>query len=245
MTAKILTPMGKVIHRSTYRPLMPNELTDPVKQDCMTALFWTAEEWWGNHLVRGQLEEVGLIDMPDPQPYLDNQQTDKTFPALKEEVAPKAGDKYIQTTIMIPHGNTFSHGTVVSCKHDAEGHIIGRALDNPILDSCVYDVEFADSEVNALMANANAKAMYAQSDPDGNEYILQDKLINVKRTNDALTLDQQKITVNGTTHQHKSGGGSSSVADGRMALPPGKSCPTSKSPIQSKLLSLQSKWALH
>ncbi len=36
----------------------------------------------------------------------------------------------------------------------------------------------------------------------------------------------------------------SSVADGRMALPLGKSCLTSKSPILFKLLSLQYKWVL-
>ncbi len=33
---------------------------------------------------------------------------------------------------------------VVSWKHDAEGYIIGQAHDNPILDSSIYDVEFAD-----------------------------------------------------------------------------------------------------
>ncbi len=49
-----------------------------------------------------------------------------------------------------------------------------------------------------------AKAMYSQCDPDGNEYILLDKLIDVRRTDDALTLDQQKFTINGTTCQSKS-----------------------------------------
>ncbi len=46
--------------------------------------------------------------------------------------------------------------------------------------------------------------MYAQRDPDGNEYDLLDELIDIKRTDNALTLDQQKITVNGTTRQCKS-----------------------------------------
>ncbi len=116
MTTKILTPMGKVVHCSTYRLLMPKELADPVEQDRMNAFLGIAEERWGNCLVRGQLEEVGLIDTPNPQPYLDNQQTDKTFPAVKEEVTPKAGDEYIQASIMIPHSNTFARGTVVSHK---------------------------------------------------------------------------------------------------------------------------------
>ncbi len=51
---------------------------------------------------QGQLEEVGLIDIQDPLPYLDNHQTDKTSPALKEEVTPEAGDKNIQASVMIP-----------------------------------------------------------------------------------------------------------------------------------------------
>ncbi len=109
MTAKILTPTCKVFHCGTYRPLMPEEIADPVKQENMKAFLRMAEEWWDRHLARGQLEEVGLIETPDAQPYLDDQQTDKTFPALKEEVTPKAGDEYIQASIMMP--------SVVSRKH--------------------------------------------------------------------------------------------------------------------------------
>ncbi len=86
MTAKILTPMGKVVHHITYRLLTPEELVDPVKQDHMKTFLRTTEEWWGNRLVKGHLEEVGLIDTSDPQPYLDDQQTDTTFPALEEEL---------------------------------------------------------------------------------------------------------------------------------------------------------------
>ncbi len=58
---------------------------------------------------------------------------------------------------MIPHDNTFAHGTVVSCKHDAEGNIIGFAHDNPILDSCLYAIEFADGIVMALTAMPSPK----------------------------------------------------------------------------------------
>ncbi len=112
----------------------------------------------------------------------------ETFPALEEEVTPEAGDKYNQASIMIPRGNTFACRTVVSRRCDAEGNIIGQAHDNPILDSCIYNVEFA--HVTALMTNA-------QCDSDRNEYIL----LNGPSmcTDDALTLEQQQITVNGVT----------------------------------------------
>ncbi len=100
---------------------------------------------------------------------------------------------------MIPCVNTFTHGTVVSHKCNAEGNIIGCAHDNPILDSWINDVEFVDGKVTTLSANGITKAMYAQCDPDGNKYILL-----VKCTDDTLTLDKQKISVNGTTPQQKS-----------------------------------------
>ncbi len=129
MTGKILTPTGKVVHHSTCRLLMPKAIADPVKQDLMKAFLRMAEEQWGKHLARRQLEEVGLINTPNTKPYLDNQQTDKTFPALEEEVNPEAGDKYIQASIMIPHGNNFAHGTVVSRMWDTKGNIIRHAHD--------------------------------------------------------------------------------------------------------------------
>ncbi len=131
MTTKILTPTCEAVHRSTYRLLMPEELTDPVKQDHMKDFLWTAEERWGTWPVRGQLEVVGLIGMPDLQPYLDNQQTDKTFPALEEEVTLEAGDKYIQVSIMIPRSNTSACKTIVSCKRNAKGKIIRCAMTFP------------------------------------------------------------------------------------------------------------------
>ncbi len=104
---------------------------------------------------------------------------------------------------MIPNGNTFACRTAVSCNCDAERHVFGHAHDNPILDSQIYNVEFADTKVTVLTANAIAKAMHAQCDPDLHKYILLDKLIDVKSTDFALPLDQQKITVNDTTLQQK------------------------------------------
>ncbi len=60
------------------------------------------------------------------------QQTDKTFPALKEEGTPEAGDEYIQASIMIPRGNTFARRTVVSRKRDAEEPSLDALMIIPI-----------------------------------------------------------------------------------------------------------------
>ncbi len=61
---------------------------------------------------------------------------------------------------------------VTSRKRDADGNLIGRADANPILDTREYIVEFEDSNEAKLTANLIASAMYAQCNPDGNQYVL-------------------------------------------------------------------------
>ncbi len=83
----------------------------------------------------------------------------ETFPAPEEEVILEARDKYIEAFIMLLHGNTFTWGTVISCKWNAKGNVIGNAHVNPVLDTHPCDIEFANGKVTALMANVIARAM--------------------------------------------------------------------------------------
>jgi hypothetical protein len=64
-----------------------------------------------------------------------------------------------------------ARGQVVRRKRDADGNLIGWSNANPILDSRLYEVEFANGEVAKLTANVIVEAMFAQCDEDGNEYI--------------------------------------------------------------------------
>ena len=44
---------------------------------------------------------------------------------------------------------------------DSDGNVIGRAHENPILDTRKYIVEFEDEENTELSANMIAESMYA------------------------------------------------------------------------------------
>ncbi len=187
--------------------------------------------------MRGQLEEVVLIDALDCLPYLEEAEMEKTFSVLEEEVTQEAGDEYVQAFIMVLHGNTFAQGTVVSHKHNAEDNVIGHANENPILDSCLYDIEIANGKVTAPTANVIAKTMYAQCVPDENEYIFLDKLIDTKCTMMPFPLTNNRLLSMALPNNIGLQRDDSFVADGRMAPPPGKSCPTSKSLTPSRLSS--------
>ena len=91
------------------------------------------------------------------------------------------------------------YGTVKSRVKDFEGQPIGKADKNPILDTRVYNVEFSDGEVAELGANIITECMYAQCDTKGNEYRLMDHIVDHRKDGQAVSTDNQEITLNGKT----------------------------------------------
>ena len=88
-------------------------------------------------------------------------------------------------------------GEIVGQKRDADDNSVGRAHANPTLDTWRYDVEFNDGHVTELMTNIIAESMYSQCDPDGNQYVLLDSIVDFFKNNTALSIVDQKIIVKG------------------------------------------------
>ena len=57
---------------------------------------------------------------------------------------------------------------------DNNGNVVGRPHENPFLDMRTYIVEFEQEKETDLSANAIAESIYAQCDPEGNQYVLFD-----------------------------------------------------------------------
>ncbi len=55
---------------------------------------------------------------------------------------------------------------------------------------------FDDGDVTELTANLIAKSMYAQCDPDGNQYVLLDSIIDHRRLDTATKLSDQTVVRN-------------------------------------------------
>ena len=106
-------------------------------------------------------------------------------------------DTYLNASIVLPRGDKLVRGKVVSRKRDVDGNPIGREHQNPILDSRQYEVEFPDGEVTELTANVIAERMYAQCDKDGNDLLLLDSFVDYRKSERAMSLQDQQITVNG------------------------------------------------
>ena len=110
-----------------------------------------------------------------------------------------------------------------SCNSDV--NTIGRVNSNPILDTRNYEVEFDDGDVAELTANLIAQNIYTQCDPDGNQYILLDSLVDFRRCTTALAYADQKIVGSRDdppcADQREVG---VFVANGKMDQFPGRNC---------------------
>ncbi len=90
-------------------------------------------------------------------------------------------------------------------KQGDNGNPTERANDNPILDTREYIVKFDDGDVTELTANLIAESMYAQCDPDGNQYALLDDIIDYHHDHTAITCDgQTTVRADGWTYTKKS-----------------------------------------
>jgi hypothetical protein len=121
------------------------------------------------------------------------------------EVTPEVGDNYLNAEISVPRGGTLSKGHVTAQKRDKDGNPIGLADANPILDMREYTFTFNEGDETVMSTNLIAKAMYAQCDPDGNQYVLLDSIIDHKRLDSAIKpLDQKVVQPDGCTYLRRS-----------------------------------------
>ncbi len=70
---------------------------------------------------------------------------------------------------MLPKGGVLVKGRVRARTRDRDGNPVGRANDNPILDTRSYIINFDDGDQTKLTANIIAESIYSQCDPDGNQ----------------------------------------------------------------------------
>jgi hypothetical protein len=96
-------------------------------------------------------------------------------------------------------------GCVSARKHDRNGNPVGLANSNPILDTRSYIIDFDDGDQTELTANLIAELLFSQCDPDGNQYVLLDEIVDHRCLPTAIRLaDQKVVRANGRTYLTRS-----------------------------------------
>ncbi len=127
---------------------------------------------------------------PDYDFYDDDHDFDPDHGDL--EVTPEMGDNYLNAEISVLRGVTLMKGRVTFRKRDKDGNLVGLANANSILNTREYMFTFEDGDKTVLNSNLIAKAVYAQCDPDGNQYVLLDSIIDHRRLDIAIRPSDKK-----------------------------------------------------
>ncbi len=136
---------------------------------------------------------------PDPTYYDDTNAMDPEYGDT--EVTPGIGDNYLSAELMLPKSDVLVKGHVTARKRDRDGNPVGHANDNPILDNRSYIVDFDDGDQTELTANMIAESLYLQCDPNGNQYVLLEDILDHQCLPTAIRLsDQKNVRANGKTY---------------------------------------------
>ena len=143
----------------------------------------------GSPVLPRELKDIGLKNTPQYDPYNDVTQNEQTFPQPAEELepTPEVSDHYIGSEILLPRGDEMARGHVIAWSNNARRNIVARAHMNPILETRMYQVEFAGGYVKELTTNVIAESMYIQCDADRNKYLLLDTLVDYHKGNETIS----------------------------------------------------------
>ncbi len=67
-----------------------------------------------------------------------------------------------------------------------KGEPIGHAHNNPLFDTCEYDIELMDGTQEQCQVNVIAKSMYAQVDDEECQYQILDEIVDHHKDNTAV-----------------------------------------------------------
>ena len=137
-----------------------------------------------------------LEDDEDFQEEFNRVYQDKDIPEADDTFTPDLmDDTYRNMEVALPRdseGPEFAR--VTKRLRDANGLPIGTANDNPILDTRMYEVEYADGHKASMAANAIAQNMFAQVDEDGNRHVLFDEITDHRSDESAVKQADAFIT---------------------------------------------------
>ena len=130
--------------------------------------------------------------IPDPAYFDDTHVIDPDYGDA--EIAPKMGNNFLSAEIMLLRGGSLIKRRVSTRKRDQDGNPIGLdANSNPILDTCSYIVDFDNGDQTKITANIIAESLYSQCDPDGNQCVLLEEIVDHQRLAPAIRFADQKV----------------------------------------------------
>jgi hypothetical protein len=141
----------------------------------------------------------------DFQQESDSVVNDPNAPEADDSFAPDVcGDTCLNMELATPRdrdGPKFAK--IAKRLRDKDGLPTGKANDNPILDTRMYQVEYPDGHKASLAANAITENMFAQVDDEGNRHVLFEEIIDHRTDGSELKQQDAFITARSGTQRRR------------------------------------------
>ena len=155
MTQQVLKINGKVFPRRSLRQLRPDELSSEV-EIAKRAAFDTQIKLRNGDSFTVPAKEHTL----NPQDLWDAEDRPIPIPeadAMDEKGTPLSpnsiDDTLINAVVVLPHGESDNLAKVIRRSLDVNGQVIGNHNEDPILNTCIYNVELQDGIPKSYASN--------------------------------------------------------------------------------------------
>ena len=205
MSFWVLMLSCRVVSRTSVQRITNLELREETNKRQMTAFDDAVQEYLRdyNHVLNdgGKSEPYDwsthpFEDDPDFQEEFEDAVSNPEVKETDELFTPDTYDQYLQMELALPQGDSLEPRLAKVTKRlkDANGIPIGTADQNPLLDTRMYEVEFADGEKASLVANYIAENLFAQIDNEGNWQVLINEIIDYQTNGTELKQQDAFIT---------------------------------------------------
>ena len=189
----ILKSNGKVVARSTVRPITPEETRDEAEKEARREYMKELKE----HVEDFNPELINTDDMGEndemEDPYNDKEEEEQEDQALPKDDNDRTSgpEPFLYAEVFLPHGDRSEIAKVIGRKRNADGNYIGRKHQNPMLDSRIFVVEFPDGDQKDIAYNIIAEHLFSQVDSEGNQYRLFKEIVNHRKNKMAVEKSDQ------------------------------------------------------
>ena len=142
MTRKVLKSNGQVVYRSTVRSLMPDKLADETMKKKREEFTDKVNKALGDGFKSEDFANPEVVDLDTPTfpAYADNDDGEMPpIPDADDEPDTNTYDHNIGAEVTLPFGDQLLSAKVRSRKRTIDGSPIGKANQNPILDTRTYN----------------------------------------------------------------------------------------------------------
>ena len=171
MSFWILTPSCRVVSRTSVQRITNLELQEETNKRRITAFDDAVKEYLldYNHVLndgsKPELYDWSTHPFEEDTDFQEEFDNAVNNPEVKEAelFTPDTYDQYIQMELALPQSDSLEPqlARVTKQLKDANGISIGTADQNPLLDTRMYEVEFADREKASVAANCIAENLFA------------------------------------------------------------------------------------